>query len=780
MKKQSLFLLLILTTLFTVISLAACSNTIGGGLSTTEESTTEESTTEKSTTEESTTEESTTEEIVEPLYVRVNASGQKDMTGRYIKFGSYPKTRVSNNDLQIVLTELAGTLPTNVDSQAWTVFDYYVNGEPIDFMWYQDVEYENEKYRGVYFTSYRPSGVIEGIDASASHQDENGYYINTVYWFKYEPLMWRILYASTGGTAIVQCENVIDCQPYYAANSSGNKITVEGNYIYPNNYEYSTIRKWLNETFYHLAFDEKEQAIILKTHVDNSINSADGGTMNTYLCNDTDDYVYLFSYKDLHNKDYGDIAKNKRSGTDYALCQGLYYSPSFLCRSPRYDEENMVLGVFGGSYRESYGYLSVRHNEGVCPTLTVQLIESTEHIHMEVTDDAVNPTCTATGLTAGSHCYVCGEILTEQESVEKTEHMMGEYEQCLLCKNYLLEFEEIEMNGKKGYEVVGINSNFDNVEEINIPSIYGRYAVVSIGKEAFDYCTSLTSITIPDSVTSIGDYAFSGCTGLTSITIPNSVTSIGERAFEDCTSLTNIEIPPSVTSIGSYAFYGCRSLTSITIPDSVTSIGSSAFIYCTSLTSITIPNSVTSIGEWAFYGCTSLTSITIPNSVTSIGEWAFYGCRSLTSVTIPDSVTSIGSSAFSGCSGLGSITVEDGNTVYHSSGNCLIETASGTLIVGCKNSVIPTNGSVTSIGEYAFYYCTSLTSITIPNSVTSIGYYAFFGCTSLESVTFADTTTWYRTTSSSYSDGTQTTVTNASTNATYLTNTYENCYWYKK
>ena len=218
-------------------------------------------------------------------------------------------------------------------------------------------------------------------------------------------------------------------------------------------------------------------------------------------------------------------------------------------------------------------------------------------------------------------------------------------------------------------------------------------------KYTFAGCTSLTSVTIGDSVTSIGWAAFFNCTSLTSVTIPDSVTEIESTAFYGCTSLTSVTIPDSVTEIGSSAFYGCTSLTSVTIPDSVTLIRFQAFANCTSLTSVAIPDSVTEIGSSAFYGCTSLTSVTIGNSVTSIGFDAFYGCTSLISITIPNSVTKIGGSAFRNCTLLTSVAIPD---------------------------------SVTEIGKYAFRGCTSLTSITIPDSVTEIGDYAFSGCTSLK------------------------------------------------
>ena len=265
----------------------------------------------------------------------------------------------------------------------------------------------------------------------------------------------------------------------------------------------------------------------------------------------------------------------------------------------------------------------------------------------------------------------------------------------------------------------------------SLTSITITESVTSIGECAFDGCSSLTSITIPESVTSIGDSAFDGCSSLTSITIPAGVTRIGDYAFRDCSSLTSITIPESVTSIGRCAFDVCSSLTSITIPESVTSIGDYAFRDCSSLTSITIPAGVTSIGDSAFWRCSKLTSITLPESVTSIGDYAFYGCSSLTSITIPESVTSIGFAAFSGCSSLTSITIPESVTSIGSS-----------AFWGCSSLIsIIIPDSVTSIGSSAFSGCSSLTSITIPAGVTSIGEWAFHTCSSLyQIINYSDLT----------------------------------------
>ena len=277
----------------------------------------------------------------------------------------------------------------------------------------------------------------------------------------------------------------------------------------------------------------------------------------------------------------------------------------------------------------------------------------------------------------------------------------------------------------------------------NLRSISISDNVTSIGEETFMYCDRLNTVTFGESITNIHETAFnqvalktviwnaenyskaytlpysvntvtfgnsvkhipaSLCrsTSISSISIPNSVTSIGENAFERCSALTSVTIGNSVTSIGSSAFYSCSRLTSVTIGNSVTSIGEKAFFDCDGLTSITFPNSVTSIGQQTFHGCDGLISVTIPNSVTNIGTSAFNSCKSLTTITIPNSIKRIDNATFYDCTSLKSLDIGNG---------------------------------VKSIGYNAFRYCSSLNSISIPNSVTSIENYAFSGCSQLTDIT---------------------------------------------
>ncbi|MDD1772860.1 MAG: leucine-rich repeat protein [Methanomassiliicoccales archaeon] len=215
---------------------------------------------------------------------------------------------------------------------------------------------------------------------------------------------------------------------------------------------------------------------------------------------------------------------------------------------------------------------------------------------------------------------------------------------------------------------------------ITIPSTLDGYTVMAIGDSAFDTCTSLTSVVIPNSVTSIGLGAFASCYNLTSINIPSdvkvisttmfwhcsalssvhfdssgTVLTIGYNTFEQCTNLTSITLPNSVKTIYKYAFSHCTALTSITIPDSVRTIGWYAFEYCTNLSSVNISDNLTKVDQYTFQHCINLTSVNIGDKVGTIASAAFLGCTALSSITIPSSVTTIQGQVFQSCIALTSI-----------------------------------------------------------------------------------------------------------------------------
>ena len=275
--------------------------------------------------------------------------------------------------------------------------------------------------------------------------------------------------------------------------------------------------------------------------------------------------------------------------------------------------------------------------------------------------------------------------------------------------------------------------------------------VEEICKEAFKGCDKLEEIVMPKKLKKIDSEAFQGCSSLTKLTLPDSVMSIGKGAFRGCSGLTELTLPNSVARIDGLAFCGCSGLTELTLPNSVKSIGDGAFADCSGLEKITVESGnsrydsrdncnsiIDKKTNTLIVGCKN--SI-IPNSVTRIGDSAFEYCSGLTELTLPNSVASIGDSAFYVCRGLEKITVESGNSCYDSRDNCnsIIDKKTNTLIVGCKNSIIP--NSVTSIGSGAFAYCSGLTELTLPNSVTSIGYAAFRGCSGLTELTLPNSIT---------------------------------------
>ncbi len=378
------------------------------------------------------------------------------------------------------------------------------------------------------------------------------------------------------------------------------------------------------------------------------------------------------------------------------------------------------------------------------------------------------PTCANEGESVRT--CTCGA--KDKKAIAATgEHDYHTDNVCKVCQ-YALEYTKALSYGLNedgtSYMVSSANATPKNVI---IPPYYMEKPVTKVADNGFAEYTSLISIELPASVTEIGAGAFNGCTKLESVKLSKSsqLKSIAPNAFFRCAKLKEIMIPASVNEIGSKAFLACDALetvyitdiakwceiqfednrsnplyneaslycnnevvTTLEIPENVAFISNYAFMCCTSLESLVLPQSLRDIGSCAFQGCTELREVKMSEGVLSIGGYAFASCLSLRSAQIPASVVTIGGNPFASCYQLEEIVVESGNKVYHSSENCLIYTASGTLISGCKNSIIP--AYVTEIANYAFERCVDLLSVTIPAGVESIGGKAFYSCQKLVEV----------------------------------------------
>ena len=275
----------------------------------------------------------------------------------------------------------------------------------------------------------------------------------------------------------------------------------------------------------------------------------------------------------------------------------------------------------------------------------------------------------------------------------------------------------------------------------------------------------ITDLAIPEGVTKIGDYAFIGCAVHTTpikVATPDSADCTIDQSLDNGTSLKSFTIPDSVTSIGKCAFKGCFGLTNITIPGSVESIGDNAFRNCTGLTSATIGSGVKNIGYEAFSGCTEMTKVIIPNSVEKIGSYAFgyYYENDNRKKLQPFAIygeKGIAAETYAKKNGIEYIEIvenrESGNCKWSFDGTTLTISGNGKMKDYTKGDPAPWKNvpfkqviiedGVTSIGNYAFYGCSGMTSVSIPDSVTSFGNYAFYGCTGLKSVKIKDIAAWY-------------------------------------
>lgn len=247
------------------------------------------------------------------------------------------------------------------------------------------------------------------------------------------------------------------------------------------------------------------------------------------------------------------------------------------------------------------------------------------------------------------------------------------------------------------FDVIGIGDHaFSNssITSVSIPN-----SVKYIGLGAFSYAYKFSNIDLPDNLTSIDAAAFRD-TYITEITIPNSVTELGSTIFMSCPYLKSVVLPNGISEIKEDMFDGCKALETIQIPNSVTSIGSHAFMNTSNLKECVIPSGVTNIGNGCFYG-SGVTAIIIPERVTQLGTSTFYNCRNLETVVMPQRLESLGKECFRNCSKLKSIIIPEG---------------------------------VTKIESYTFEYCLELTSVTLPSTLISIGNNAFSHCNKLTSL----------------------------------------------
>ena len=607
-----------------------------------------------------------------------------------VQFGSYPQTQVEETE------ELAAAAA----AATWKSYGYYSGTgtagtmEQSDYMQFADFFCGGEKYRAVYFTAYRPDMTYIASAPERSMQDESGYETGTTYYFRYEPLVWRVLDPDTG---YIMCDALIDAQAYqntvyyeyyYSPSACSEPYQDEALTIYANNYATCSLRDWLNGQFFETAFTPEQKANIQTTALNNDSHVNALEPRPEYNSAATNDKIFLISWDDALNADYGFDCRvsstagysvsETMQGTDYARSQGLYRENSSTfdgcawrwLRNPGCTGAACVVNMWG---------------------------EMKDFYEVDMTLGGVAPACRLSELgnnAAVSRALYSGDVVDWG-------YCGGEGDGTNVT--WVLDSEGTLTISGSGYARNGAFQGRTDVK--NVVFLDGTD---HIGANMFAGCSNLESITIPHSsmeeieVTSVADCdslsviyydgtpaqwdlmavyyneeVFGGSYTEYAQTMRAYIKSLVQFADTDwgyCggegdgTNLmwelsTDYTLTISGTGeMANYTSYQSRTtapwgpyylrLKTVVLQPGVTSIGDSAFYDCTSLESVTIPDGVLSIGDSAFRGCFALTSITIPDGVTSIPPSAFATCLALTSVMIPDSVTSIDAGAFSYCTAL--------------------------------------------------------------------------------------------------------------------------------
>ena len=435
---------------------------------------------------------------------KAEAAGKTYKVGDIVEFGSYPQSRITNSSLVSALNKV---------SKNWVSYGYYsgtgdygtmVQG---DWMKYFDFTYNGTKYRAVTFSQYRPMETIGASSSDNTYQDDNGYTPNNTYYFKYEPLKWRVLDSKTG---LVLCENIIDSQAYSNTvySDDNDDWNNAAHTHYANDYATSSIRKWLNDDFYNTAFSASQKANILTSELDNRAFST---SYSEYDSETTYDKVFLLSWSEMENTAYGFPANINNSsvrrakGTDYAKCQGLRVDSSNKCSEQRlrsaaiFSDHTCEVDNEG---RRCY-YWVVGADGGVRPALRISNLESVTSGSGGSGSSSSNSNKNTTAKPAGGNNAVTDapQGVTESETFAQINAEVEKEASTAEIKTY----------GDFKYIVVKANAYIcgysGSSKKVKIPSEIDGKPVVGITDNAFAK-TSAQEITVPSSVSEFGKNAF--------------------------------------------------------------------------------------------------------------------------------------------------------------------------------------------------------------------------------------------------------------------------------
>lgn len=687
--------------------------------------------------------------------------------GDTFTFGSYPQSEVKD-------ISLINELNTNLDKDNWISYGYYSGSshedfyvfdgqmKPYDYMRYQDITYNGQKYRAVTFDSYRSMYTTQMSSQSTdlTYQASNGYYINEVYWFVFEPITWRVLDVASG---LVVSSLILDAQAYnnyidysyksgYGYEYWGN----ESKNYKANNYENSSIRQWLNNDFYNTAFTSDE-----KTDVINSI--IDITDYNGYYTYSINDNVFLPKYES--NYFY-------TNPTDYSRCQGYGYGSSYNARalsSTSYYERYEIRTLYG-----AYGY-SFCTAYGIMPEIRLNLVSMNKNdINIYNCDNgrhnygewiiSYEPTCSRYG-DKYRYCLICNYY--DHYSIEPIEHSYGEWavEREATCLTFGSKHTDCIKCGKSIWETIDLLSHTDSDKDgfcdlcnntlTNQYISAGRcgqdvYWKLSNDGQLLIYGTGLMAYYDYNQGTNI-DYTTTSQYYYKPTTANKETTTSGQNSANTFKAKNEIILKEGDYTTGIYTTgvdqrtdvqYTLTDINGNTVWNSGYETYSDWRNYKGAIKEVIIEEGVTNVSNSAFENCRNLKSVRLPSTLTYIGAYAFEECISLEEICIPENVTSVGRYALANCKNLLTMTLNAENAIFDNN-TTLRGTGIKTLYVASNVKSIPLLASLERVEfaegtlkvcDYAFYEDSNLKYVYLPDTIEYIGNYAFYDCTNLANI----------------------------------------------